>query len=287
MKVYKEIMAAQKNKKSSGSNISAAALQEQKKFRRGTILLIVFVILLVVLAVAGWFLNKHMFSQNKRLTLQVVEISSSGFWDKNPENCNLLIRKLGLNISQDNITALDLEKLRRDLLSLPNVADGQLSVKYPDTLVINIKERVPRAFLGTANNSTLVVDEQAVVMDARQCFGVHPKMPVIMLHRDELNKAKPGGELPSVKEALSLILAVQEHPRFSISTVSVFQQGKLTATLSYRRNNSDLRYYVTLPVGNYDKLLDITGSAIEKALRQNNTLKTLDVTFDGMVVFKP
>lgn len=276
------IMAAvRKNKVSSIAAASPAARQEQKKLRQGVLLLIFLVILLAGCAVSLYLLRIKLFEKNPRFTLRTVQINSSGYWGRSKENRNALIRKLNLQPGKDNLFALNHAKLRQELRSLPNVADAKVKPQLPDMLEIEIEERIPRAFLGRSN-SELVVDANGMVMESRQCFGVHPRLPVIVsLHN---RGVKPGVIRPGLHDALALIMSIQRYECFSAALISLLHADSLTVTMDYRSGNSVSRYYVTMPRGNYPELLDILRSAIIDARRHRDDRNVVNLTFDGAVV---
>ena len=243
---------------------AAAERQAKKKLRQGIILLIIILLLMIGCGVLLWYLNSRLFEKNPRFTLQNIEIISSGFWGKNAENRSALVRKLDLKIGKDNLFGLNFVKLRQDLRSMPNVADAQVRMQLPDKITIEIEERVPRAFLGRSN-SDLVVDANGMVMTASQCFGVHPKLPVIVGF--SRRGVRPGLIQPALHEALALIMSVQQHDCFSVALVGLNHNENLTVFMDYHTNNMKRRYHVTMPRGNYRELLDILRSAIEDALR--------------------
>ena len=168
-----------KNKNTVNSD-SPAVRQEKRKLRRGIILLAIIGCFIVGSLVCAWWLKHRMLEQNRHFLLRRVTVESSGFWGKSAENRNALIRKLDLALNQDNLFNLDMKKLRNQLRSIPNISDAQVCAVLPDTVAISIEERIPRAFLGRPNGE-LVTDANGMVMTARQCFGVHPKLPVILI----------------------------------------------------------------------------------------------------------
>lgn len=54
------------------------------------------------------------------------------------------------------MTEVDIEQLRADLMQLPWVSDARVSVQLPDTLAIDIVERVPHAVLAKPNRLVLI-----------------------------------------------------------------------------------------------------------------------------------
>lgn len=274
-------MAAIRKNKNNSNGDSPALRQEKRKLRRGIILLAILFIFIAGCGVAAWWLKHRMFEQNRHFLLRQVTVESSGFWGKNSENRNALIRKLNLSINSDNLFALDMRKLRRQLRSIPNIADAQVCTILPDTVAISIEERIPRAFLGRPN-SDLVADANGMVMHARQCFGVHPKLPVILV--PPRCKLYPGEMQPALREALALIIAVQRYSCFSVALISLSRPDELFVLMGYRGIRGSRRYHVTMPIGNYAENLDILRSAIEDARRRGDDRIKINLMFKNQVV---
>ena len=274
-------MAAIRKNKNNSNNDSPALRQEKRKLRRGIVLLVILFIFITGCVVAAWWLKHRMFEQNRHFLLRQVTVESSGFWGKNSENRNALIKKLNLGINSDNLFALDMRKLRSQLRSIPNIADAQVCTILPDTVAISIEERIPRAFLGRPN-SDLVADANGMVMNSRQCFGVHPKLPVILVpHRSKLY---PGEMQPALREALALIIAVQRYSCFSVALISLSRQDELFVLMEYRGIRGARRYHVTMPIGNYAENLDVLRSAIEDARRRGDDRIKINLMYKGQVV---
>lgn len=274
-------MAVSAKSKSVSNTKSAAVRQEKRKFRRGLVLLILLLVLLCA-AVASLFWIKHlMFEKNRNFTLKVVEVANRGYWGKNAETRKRLLNLLKLEPNKDNLFELDVRDIRKRLLGVPNIADAQVQVVLPDTLKLELEERLPRAFLGRSG-SNLVADGNGMVMQSSECFGVHPQLPVIVGLRS--NAIKPGVQLADLREALSLIMSVQYYRNFRVELVSIGHENELLVLMQYIRNKQQLRYQVTFPHGNYRDLLDILQSAIADALRHNDNRSKVNLTFDGAVV---
>lgn len=269
-----------KNKNTVNSD-SPAARQEKRKLRRGIILLVIIGCFIVGCIVTAWWLKHRMLEQNRHFLLRRVTVESSGFWGKNNENRNALIRKLDLNLNKDNLFDLDMKKLRSQLRSIPNISDAQICTVLPDTVAISIEERIPRAFLGRPN-AELVSDANGMVMTARQCFGVHPKLPVILIPPD--CRVYPGVMQPALREALALIMAVQRYQCFSVALISLRSPDELFVLMDYRGLRGGRRYHVTMHRGNYPESLDILRSAIEDARRRGDDRIKINMTYANQVV---
>ncbi len=268
-----------KNKTTAAAN--PAVRQEKKKLLRGIILLAMVCLFIAGCAAALFWLKSRMFKGNEHFLLRVVNIESSGYWGKGIDNRRILMDKLKLRPVRDNLFDLDPAKLKKVLLEVPNIADAEVYKTLPDTLNIRIEERIPRAFIGRPN-SPQVVDANCVVMNSRECFGVHPRLPVIngMKH----TYLKVGEQHRALQEALNLIMSVQRYPCFSVVMINLSQPDKLVVYMDYRVRSMVRRYHVTMPTGNYPEWLDTLKSAIENARRHGNDHTRINLTFQGQVV---
>ncbi|MBE6402631.1 MAG: FtsQ-type POTRA domain-containing protein [Lentisphaeria bacterium] len=274
-------MATVRKSKSPAGTNDPAVRQKKKKLIRGIVLLCILLIVMIGCVLGLYWLKNRMFEDNKRFTLRHVNIVSSGYWGKDSITARQLLNKLDLHIGKSNLFALQPEKLRRELRSIPNVEDARVRAVLPDTLEIKIEERTPRAFIGRPR-SPLVVDANGVVMNAGECFGVHDNLPVI---NGGVHTTMSSGEVhTALRPALHLIMTVQRYKNFSVAAVSLRQPDNLVTLMDYRRGSMVRRYHVTMPRGNYTEWLDILQSAIEDAIRRGDGRNRINLTFKNQVV---
>ena len=270
-------MATRSGKNNSSGN-TPVQRQERRKLWRGVIALAALLLLLIAIGFLLFWLNCQFFDRNARFTLNHITIESTGYWGQSAENRAELLRFMRLHPGSDNLFAIDPAKVREQIKSIPNVADATVERILPDTLQLRIEERVPRAFLGYSK-SDFVVDANTMVMLSRQCFGVHPRLPVIVGLRDEVRE---GVMLPKLANALDLIMRIhRSFPEFQVVLLSVSQPDRIFMILDYRGRK---RYQVTLPAEQKPELLDVLRSAIEDALRNNDQRTNVNLLFDGSVV---
>ena len=270
-------MARNEPKKNSSGG-SPVRKQERKKIRRGVFALLALLLFLAGAAALFFWLDRQLFDRNARFTLREVRIVSTGYWGRSKETRADLIRFLKLTPGKDNLFELDLRALRKQAAAVPNIAEASVERLLPDTLIIHIEERVPRAFLGYSR-SGLVIDANGMVMAADQCFGVHPKLPVIVGLRGDV---QVGRQLAKLAPALDLLMQIQRSmPEFQVLLLSVSQPDRIFASIDYRGNR---RYHVTLPSPSPPELLDVLRSAVEEAVRNNDKRNNVNLLFDGYVV---
>ena len=153
--------------------------------------------LLVGLAWGGHEAWLAMFSENDFFQIRQIEVTTDG--DLKTDNIQEYAKvRRGLNLF-----AVRPEDVRRALLSVPVIANAQVGRRLPDTLVIEVAERVAVARLGRpGSGSPLAVDSTGHVLGPS---SVRASLPVILGVRD--NALRPGDVVqdPMLKEALTVL----------------------------------------------------------------------------------
>ena len=274
--------APRKSKPATTAGKKTVSNVEQKKLKRGLLLIASLLLIVVSCVLALWWIKNRLFSENKRFTLRVVEIHSTGYWAQNENNRVLLLQKANLQPGKDTLMAMDLPQLRQNLRNIPNIADAQISMELPDKLKISIDERIPWAFIGKKDGHW-VVDSEGLIMESKECFGVHSNLPVIsVLQRDILNVTS-GNRLPAAAEPLKLLAAVKQTQVFTINTI-IALDDKLCVNMKYHSAGKSSNYTVNMPVGNYNMLLNQIQTVIDNAIKRNERFTTINVLYNGQTV---
>jgi cell division septal protein FtsQ len=140
---------------------------------------------------------RAMFSENEFFRIRQIEVTTDG--------------TLGAELIQEyarvepglNLFAVRPEEIRKTLLSVPVIANAQVGRRLPDTLIIEVAERVAVARLGRpGSGSPLAVDVAAHVLGPS---SVRASLPVILGVRD--NGLRPGDVVkdPMLKDALKIL----------------------------------------------------------------------------------
>ncbi|NCA82809.1 MAG: FtsQ-type POTRA domain-containing protein [Opitutae bacterium] len=143
---------------------------------------------------AAW---RAMFAENEFFEIRQIEVTTDG--DLGAENILEYARvRKGLNLF-----AVRPEDIRGSLLSVPVIANAQVGRRLPDTLVIEVAERVSVARLGRPGaGSPLAVDATGHVLGPS---SVRATLPVVLGVRD--HGLRPGDVVndPMLRDALKIL----------------------------------------------------------------------------------
>lgn len=149
----------------------------------------------LVVVGARWF-ARETFSENPRFSIRHFEISSDGALPSE------LILQYSRVREGDNLYAIDLRKVRDEILGLPIVDSVLIQRKLPDTLRIRVTERVPLARIAIEGMPEMGLDLSGMVLGPAYAS---PTLPLI--EDAETTLLRPGSRLqrPPVQDALALL----------------------------------------------------------------------------------
>ncbi|OGV35056.1 MAG: hypothetical protein A2020_11040 [Lentisphaerae bacterium GWF2_45_14] len=255
-------------------------MSRNRFFRLGLVLstLAVFIASVILFF---WFTTRALFSKNRHFVLKNVSVVSVGWWDKQSRRvANILKLKPG----QTNLFEVDLKSLRSVLEKEPSIERVTAARQLPDSIKINIIERIPRAFLGS-RNIDLVSDATGIVMDKNTCVPLNPKIPVIKNFRVRRgHKLQPGLEIASLKPALELIMITRtDYPEFKIDEISMGGHEEMYLRIFYG-TGSPREYNVVMPQSDLKNNLRILKTAILKSTRDKDTRTNMNLCYKGQVL---
>lgn len=219
-----------------------------------------------------------LFDRNPRLALREVRVTSSGYWNNRSRELSAITNlRPGINLFE-----IDLAKLRNKIKTIPSIEDVRISRILPDTLSVDISERLPRALLNYPN-SRWVIDENCVVIARRQSMATELKQLPVIAGVPHVSFA--GGKIiPELKPALDLIIAILgDFPNMRLLLVSVSTPDVLDFYIRYCNGKT---YRVLMPVKNNGTafMLGQLESAIIQATQQGEERTTYNLSFDGQTV---
>ncbi|QSH41095.1 FtsQ-type POTRA domain-containing protein [Lentisphaerota bacterium ZTH] len=258
---------------------TARSDKERQKTFRATMLLLGIILTIAIIGVLLYGSAIVLFSGNKHFTLKHVEVRSSGWWNN---RSRLMANKLGLTLGKDNLFSRPLYKMRRFIEKLPCVDTAAVSRVLPDTLRVDIIERIPRAYIGSSK-SPLVVDSNCMLMERKYCLNLERDLPNILGVTDT-GLLKPGHNLAEVQPAVDLIMLTKQYfPDFRIAAISVRDTDKLFVVIYYQGRKI---YKVNFPRKNLKYMLAVLRSAVHKAIGNGDRRTVIDLTYKGKVIFR-
>ena len=265
--------------KNSGSASRGSGSAENKAGRSPLKSFFVFLIVIFTLAVLGTAvycvvrLPGMLLVENRRFAFKNLEVSPS-YWQTHKEE---LARRLNLERGK-SIFAIDAGKVRRQLMNIPNIELAEVHIVLPDTLVLKITERIPRAVLFN-QRSDLAVDEYGVKIKRSESMLGNQALPVITGMRAGENMDR------QLAPALRLIMtALRGFQDISISWISVRHENYLDVRLFYRRGPQEFR--VLFPLTDHSFMLSVVQSAILEAGRRGEARTYFDLRTRGRVITK-
>jgi cell division septal protein FtsQ len=270
-----------KSKKHTGSNKSSKSNKTKNVSSKGKQkLLRIFLVLLIIGAAVTavgfgcWGLYQVLFSKNERFTLRRLELQGL-----DPDRTRSLAHYLDLKMNEDNLFDIDIASLKRKITNISYISDVSVYRVLPDTLKVNVIQRIPLAYLSKFG-SKWVIDEDCIVMNRKYCMKVRYTLPVI--NNFKYKSFNSGERLPQLEEAVELIkLATYEFRNFKIYSLDLKDADKITFVMIRNRRRA---YKVIMPRKNLKRMMIILREAL--ANKQGKYKSTIDLTYREQAVFR-
>lgn len=217
-------MSAKSRTSPSGKNKTGTTGKKIFKLLLAMLLLSAFIV--GGTALFSW-IEGALFSANPHFTFYGVETNSIGYWNGRNREVEAVLE---LKLNKDNLFALDLRKIRKRLIDIPNIKDASVERILPDILRLQLEERIPRAEIAGSN---FVVDSSTVIIP-RTYFQGH--FPVIS-GLDQNRKLIPGNDIPELQPVIDLIMTrVKYFPEFELNEVWISHSDRILFTAIYKKN---------------------------------------------------
>ncbi|OGV48552.1 MAG: hypothetical protein A2X49_15315 [Lentisphaerae bacterium GWF2_52_8] len=245
--------------------------------------------LLLGILLGGWC---WLFSKNEHFTLKHIQVQGSGWWKGRDAE---IVKVLSLRPGETNLFSLDLAALRKELSAEPSIESVTMERLMPDTLIVRITERIPRAFLNS-RNSGLLLDSSGMVLAKDSCLNIDRNLPVIVLGARASHiidpktgkppELKPGMQLPELKPALELLLlSLTDFTDLKISGITFKTQDELFFLVYFKERAGDV-YKVYVPVTGLRNRLDKLIAALIDIKRRHSPAREIDLRYEGSVVLR-
>ena len=266
------------NKKSSEPKNKEPMSAGKKLMLKVALLVVILGTVLCALIFVGRYLYSAIYIGNPNYLLRNVEVISNGFWD---DKDSFLTSKLGLKLRRVSIFAVDRAKVRRDVLEITGGKECEVRRILPDTIRINLIERVPRAKI--PRYPQYLVDEDGIIMYRKFSMLPAAKLPIIAGVRSNF-KLIPNKQTPELSNAMKIIITVLRYysdidiigvnvanPEFLTFFVRYADGAKKTAVMPNSAEGIDLR-------------LKALRAALIRSYNAKDSISVYNLSFDGKVV---
>ena len=257
----------------SKKNKKAVNAKEKQKFMRVITVLLIVCLSIITIGFACIGVSRALFTKNERLALRRIELNGMA-----PERTKAMAKYLKLSLNEDNIFNIDIAEIKKKIEKVSYIKSASVYRILPDTLKLNITQRVPLAYL-FKYGSKWVIDEDAVVLNRNSCMKMKYSLPVI---KDfECQTIRAGEKFPKLAQAIKLIkLTRYDFQKFKLSSVSLKEKRKITFVMIRKRR----AYKVLALKENIPKTLKVLHYALKQ--KQGRHKSTIDLTYNNQVIFK-
>ena len=219
------------------------------------------------------------FFKNEHFTLRHIVVKSSGWWDGRSEKVASI---LDLTINEDNLFSIDLEQKRAALEAVPSIGQVSIMRVLPDSLVIRITGKIPRAVL-YGRKSKWLINDLSIVMNRDNCIRISRDLPVIYGFKIAA-ALQEGMILKQTYQALELIsLVLRFYPEIKLLTINTQDPKFLDLKLFYRNINGV--YSVQMPKHELPFMLEMLKSGLIQAQTTGETRRIINMTYQGKIIY--
>lgn len=235
-----------------------------------------------------WALNQFLY-ENREFAVQQVEVQTDGVITSSQ-----LRRWAGVKPGE-NLFALDLARVKRDLELVPAIKSAAVERVLPRTLRIQVTEREPLAQVYTlqlradrrgCDMRLLQIDADGCLMlplEPRQCTTppAQPAEPLPTLAGLDSNDLAPGKKLesPQVRAALDLIVAFERSPMAGLADLHRIDVSSSTVLRVQTGQGST----VVFSVADFDRQLRRWREIFDRGRKMNLAIASVDLAVPNNV----
>lgn len=265
-------------KKPKTPKVSEPMSPQQKLALKIALVFVILGALLCAVIFGAIYLYQAVCTGNSNYILRNVEVNSNGYWDGRD---SLVAAFLRLKLKKDNIFKLDTDKLRLQALRIPGVKQCDIRRILPDTLQLNMIERVPRAKI--AGQPAYLVDEQGIILFKKYCMATSRDL-VLLTGVSRNRKFEVNQQAKEFFNAMQiLLLTLRYYSDIEIIAIDVSDNDFLSMYVRYAKGK--LRQAV-MPndLSGADLRLKALRTALIRSHNNNDNVKVYNLSFDGRVV---
>ena len=252
---------------------------EKKLLLKIALVFVIIGLLLCAVIFGSISLYKAICTENSNYILRHVAVQSNGYW--NGQN-KLISAFLKLNLLKDNIFKLDTKKLQREALRIPGVKHCEVRRILPDTIHINIIERLPRAKI--AGYPAYLVDEQGIIILKKYSMTANQNNLVLLTGISKNRKFEVNQQAKEFFNAMQIqLITLRYYSDIEIIAIDISDKEFLKLYVRYAKGK--LRQAI-MPneLSGADLRLKALRTALIRSHNTKDNVKIYNLSFDGRVV---
>jgi hypothetical protein len=262
--------------------VNATLRAQRKAGVQWTAIFVLVPVALVILGIVGWFglraVGGALFFRNDRFTLTNLEIKAGEI-----VTADLVKEYTGIHEGM-NLFSMNIGRIRNDLLKrVPNIKAMHITRVLPNTLKIEMVERIPVARLGVAGK--LVVDDEGFVFWQKSATG---NLPAVTGYKDKDEALHAGMRLKDMGLAALEVLEACDDPSFGVTVKSIDAGNEEYLLVDMIHFNVETQVKLSW-VGMSHRTPDSKRRLLEKLTlcsqtflsEQGRRFRILDATYDG------
>lgn len=234
---------------------------------------------------------RHLFVRNPRFAVEAenIIVESTGYFGRSAGARQLMARMIRARLAEKadrgapvTIFSDTPGELRHWISRIfPSIASARVERVLPGSLSVKLTERIPRAFINSSG-STLLIDDDGVLMDRRFCVFNASELPVI---ETGVSGWQVGDNTARLRPALELLATARgRYPELGIYSVTAVDEKSIRFNMTYRGGSK--RYHVLMKPENFDRNLLYLSSACEQAVSSGMTHNIANMLYDVGVTWQ-
>lgn len=250
-----------------------------------------FLLALLLLLGAAWFCRKKLYYNNPLFQLKKIETSQSENFTR--VRIVTILSEMGVESGRYTLPTLPLQQIRQRFFKEPMIGEVRVRRIFPDTLQVNLVERVPVAFLYFPSRiglPSMSIDRHGVVLPG-DVKGAASKLPIIN-HIPNPGNLKIGEKTENsfLLGALYLLNQLSVRPEGIYYDVFLVQINPVDHQLNLRLNERGIfrqSAQIVLSLDHISQGLDRLKHIVKLRMESGQTISYIDVSYEKNVPVRP
>lgn len=228
---------------------------------------------------AGWRGVQHVVYQNPDFRLKVIDLNP------NPVIDELGIAAIaGIDLTQSpSLFQIDVSRILQQLQALPALTEVKVERHMPDTLLVRVTPRTPRAWITTSETTEEIRRVDGLLVDtlgvAYPCpasqWEIASQLPVIRLASDPEHEVLPGKPVhhPSYRHCLSLLDSAREADPQAPQWIDSIRQASHWSLVLTTRNETQ----ATFSLGDHASQMQRLRASLDHASEKGLAIRSINL----------